>query len=74
VGEERHSALLLSVLSDTANILRIEFSSSVGDRVIGINTVSFQTAAMAELGNVPALILVGLGLAATRKISRKERS
>jgi hypothetical protein len=68
-----NSALFLGVLSDTANISRLEFSSSVRDRAIGINTVSVQTAAVAESGNATALILTGLGFAAARKISRKRR-
>ena len=62
-----NSALFLGVLSDTANISRIEFSTSVSDRAIGINRLSLQTTAVPEQSSVAALILTGLGLCAAKK-------
>jgi hypothetical protein len=63
-----NSALFLGVLSDTANISRLEFSSSVPDRAIGINALSLQTAAaVPEPSNIAAFILTGLGLCAAKK-------
>lgn len=63
-----NSAVFLGVLSDTANISRLEFSSSVSNRAIGINTLSLQTTtAVPEQSNTTAIILIGLGLCAARK-------
>lgn len=62
-----NSALFLGALSDTANISRIEFSASVPERAIGINTLSVQTAAVPEPSSTAALILTGLGLGAAKK-------
>ncbi|PZD75244.1 hypothetical protein C1752_00233 [Acaryochloris thomasi RCC1774] len=60
-----NSALFLGALSDTANISRLEFSSSVPNRAIGINALSLR--AVPEPSGVAGLVLTGLGLLVMRK-------
>lgn len=62
-----NSAVFLGVLSDTANISRLELSTLVPDRAVGINTVSIATAPVPEPSNVAALVLAGLGLGIARR-------
>lgn len=62
-----NSAIFLGVFSDTENIARLEFSSSIPDRAIGINTLSVQTAAVPEPGTIVALSLAGLGLGMAKR-------
>jgi hypothetical protein len=62
-----NSALFLGVLSDTANISRLEFSTSVPNRAIGINALSIRTTAVPEPGSVAALLLTGIGLGVTKR-------
>ncbi|MBV8884714.1 MAG: hypothetical protein JO235_12070, partial [Chroococcidiopsidaceae cyanobacterium CP_BM_RX_35] len=62
-----NSALFLGVLSDTANISRLEFNTSVTNRAIGINRLSVQTAAVPEPSSIAAPILIGIGLCAAKK-------
>ncbi len=62
-----NSAVFLGVSSDTANISRVEFSTSVPNRAISINNLSIATAAVPEPSNIAALVLVGIGLGVTRR-------
>ena len=56
-----NSAQFLGVRSDTANISRLVYSSSEGDRALGINALSIAEA-VPEPSNIAALAVAGLGL------------
>ncbi|XGW00819.1 MAG: hypothetical protein ACAF41_34550 (plasmid) [Leptolyngbya sp. BL-A-14] len=62
-----NSAVFLGLLSDTANIARVEFSTSVPDRAIGINSLSLATAAVPEPHNLAALLMAGCGLVVAKQ-------
>jgi hypothetical protein len=55
-----NSALFLGIRSDTANISRLVFSSSIPNRAFGINALSIDTPSVPEPSGVIALSLVGL--------------
>ncbi len=63
-----NSALFLGVLSDTANISRLQYSTSVPGRAIGINSLSIVTSeAVPEPTSMLAIALAGMGLFAAKK-------
>lgn len=62
-----NSALFLGAVSDEANISRLEFSSSIPNRAIGINRLSIRTTEVPEPSTIFGTILVGLGLFAAKK-------
>lgn len=64
-----NSAQFLGVRSDVANISRLVYSSSEGDRALGINSLSIAEA-VPEPSNIAATIFAGLGLLAV-KIKRR---
>jgi hypothetical protein len=64
-----NSAQFLGVRSDAANISRIVYSSSEGERALGINALSIAEA-VPEPSNMAAMIVAGLGLLAV-KIKRR---
>lgn len=55
-----NSALFLGVDSDSANIARLVFSSSVSERALGINALSLKTPTVPEPNSVVAIAFVGL--------------
>ncbi|PSF38535.1 hypothetical protein C7H19_05075 [Aphanothece hegewaldii CCALA 016] len=57
-----NSAIFLGVSSTNAEIKRIEISSSVSDRAIGINTLSINNPAVPESSSSLMFIVVGVGL------------
>lgn len=64
-----NSAQFLGVRSDAANISRLVYSSSEGDRALGINSLSIAEA-VPEPSSIAATIVAGLGLLAV-KIKRR---
>ncbi|MEG3991503.1 PEP-CTERM sorting domain-containing protein [Microcoleus sp. S28C3] len=64
-----NSAQFLGVRSDAANISRLVYSSSEGDRALGINALSIAEA-VPEPSSMAATIVAGLGLLAV-KIKRR---
>ncbi len=64
-----NSAQFLGVRSDVANISRLVYSSSEGDRAVGINSLSIAEA-VPEPSNIAATLFAGLGLLAV-KIKRR---
>ena len=56
-----NSAHFLGARSDTANISRLVYSSSEGDRALGINALSIAETVL-EPSNIAALAVAGLGL------------
>jgi hypothetical protein len=57
-----NSALFLGVLSDSPDIKRIEFSSSVPDRAFGINTLSMRTTSVPEPDMTVGYAIAGMSL------------
>ncbi|MEG4202349.1 PEP-CTERM sorting domain-containing protein [Microcoleus sp. Pol7_A1] len=64
-----NSAQFLGVRSDAANISRLVYSSSEGDRALGINALSIAET-VPEPSSMAATIVAGLGLLAV-KIKRR---
>ncbi|BAZ26272.1 hypothetical protein NIES4073_71780 [Kalymmatonema gypsitolerans NIES-4073] len=62
-----NSAVFLGVSSDSANISKLVYSSSVNNEAIGINFLSIRSTTIPEPGNLLALSFIATGLLATRK-------
>ncbi len=62
-----NSAIFIGLLSDTPNIKRLVFSTSVPNRAIGINTLSIRSTPIPESDTVVALGLLGLGILVSQK-------
>jgi hypothetical protein len=68
-----NSAIFLGVSSDTPNISRLEFSSSVPDRAFGLNTLSLKTEPVPEPNMDLVPVIAGIGLFVLKKTTMRKR-
>jgi hypothetical protein len=69
-----NSALFLGVVSDTPDISRLEFSTSVSDRAFGLNTLSLKAAPVPEPDPTLGYVAAGISIVFLKiRLSRKRK-